>query len=53
MVVLGLLKRISPVDSVLIWMLPKKFKESGKQYREFHAAKLDKRLEWETPRLDL
>jgi hypothetical protein len=53
MVVLGLLKRISPVDTVLIWMLPKKFKESGKQYGEFHAAKLAKRLEWETTRLDL
>lgn len=53
MIILGLLKRISPLDSVLIWMLPKKFKESGMQFGEFHAAKIAKRLEWDTPRLDL
>lgn len=53
MIILGLLKRISPLDSVLIWMLPKKFKVSGMQFGEFHATKLAKRLEMDTPRLDL
>jgi hypothetical protein len=53
MIILGLLERISPLDSVLIWMLPKKMKESGMQFGEFHAAKLAKRLERHTPRLDL
>jgi hypothetical protein len=53
MVILDLLKRISPLNNVLIWMLPKKFKKSGTQFGAFHAAKIAKRLEWDTPRLDL
>jgi hypothetical protein len=53
MIILGLLKRISPLDSMLIWMLPDKFKKSGTHFGEFHAAKITKRLEWDTPRLDL
>lgn len=53
MIILGLLNRISPLDSVIIWMLPRKFKESGIHFMEFHAAKIAKRLQWDTPRLDL
>jgi hypothetical protein len=53
MIKLALLKRISPLDRVFIWMLPKKYKESEMHFGEFHAARLAKRLEWDTTRLDL
>jgi hypothetical protein len=53
MIKLALLKRISPLDRAFIWMLPKKYKESEMHFGGFHAARLAKRLEWDTPRLDL
>jgi hypothetical protein len=52
-IILALLKRISPLDRLFVWMLPKKFKESEMQFGEFHGARIAKRLEWDTPRLDL
>jgi hypothetical protein len=53
MIILGIIKRFSPLDSVLIWMLPKKFRESELQFGKYHVAKIAKRLEWHLPRLDL
>jgi hypothetical protein len=53
MVILGILKRISPLDSVLVRILPKKFRESGRQFEGIHSTKITKRLEWDTNRLDL
>lgn len=51
--IFGLLKRFLPLDSVFIWMLPKKMRERGMKFGEFHAARIAKRLAWNTPRLDL
>lgn len=51
--ILRLLKRIEPLDRVLIWMLPKKMKESGMQFRQSHIARVEQRLARDIPRLDL
>jgi len=34
-------------------MLPKKVKDSGKEFREFHMARVNQRLERDLARLDL
>ncbi len=51
--ILGLLKRVEPLDRVLVWLLPKRMKESGMQFRQFHITRVNQRLEMGMPRLDL
>jgi len=53
LLVLGLLKRIEPLDKVLLWIVPKKGRESGNEFRQFHLAKVNQRLEKDFTRLDL